>query len=225
MANCTVIPPVKGYLEFLRELTLQNNIVLIFDEVKTGFQIAYGGAQEYYNVTPDLSDTAKATGAGFPLAAVGGNKDLMETLSLLKVAQSATYHIYPVGMAACKAALEEMEKPGFYKGLWDKAERFQQGLQKMAGDLKLKVVVQGVGPVFQILFSDRRVKNYCEVVAFTKADQYATFWRSMLERGVLFNANHQECWFVSAVHTDEDIKITLEKAYESLEEVKKKHRQ
>jgi glutamate-1-semialdehyde 2,1-aminomutase len=225
MCNCGVITPESGYLEFLRDITLQNDIVLIFDEVKTGYRVAYGGAQEIYEIFPDLTVTAKALGAGFPIAAIGGKKDLMETIALSKVAQSATYHTNPVSMAACKAALEEMEKPGFFENLSEKGDRLQKGLRQMTDDLKIEAVIQGVGPVFQIHFSDRNtLKNYREMAMYTRPDDYAVFWRAMLDRGILFNAHQQECWFVSAAHSEEDIKITLEKAYESLEVVKKKHK-
>ncbi|MHB1319812.1 MAG: aspartate aminotransferase family protein, partial [Anaerolineae bacterium] len=212
MANAAVIPPRPGYLELLRRLTAQKGIVLIFDEVKTGFRLALGGAQEYYGVTPDLSVTAKALAAGFPIAAVGGKRDLMDVITQHRVVQSATYHTNPVSMAACRATILELSRPGFYQRLFELAESLQRGLQAAADELEMAVRVQGVGPVFQVLFSDRAVHNYREVATYTRPAEYARFWRAMMDRGVYFNPVQQECWFVSGVHTAEDVRATLERA-------------
>ncbi len=216
MANCTVIPPRPGYLELLRRLTAEKGIVLIFDEVKTGFRLALGGAQEHYGVTPDLSVAAKALAAGFPVAAVGGRRDLMDVITQNRVIQSATYHTNPVSMAATYATLKELNRPGLYQELFAAAERLQGGLQVAARELGVPTVIQGVGPVFQILFADRPVHNYREVVAHTRPEQYARFWSAMLERGVYFNPVQQECWFVSTAHTEEDVQATVERAREAL---------
>ena len=209
MANCGVIPPRPGYLEELRSLTARHGIVLIFDEVKTGFRLALGGAQEYYRVTPDLAVTAKAIGAGFPLAAVGGRKELMEVVSIHRVAQSATYQSNPVAMAACKAAMDELAAPGFYARLFETSTAIREGLRQAAGDAGVPVALQGVGPIFQVHFAERPLWEYRDVVQHARGDRYRTFWMAMFEQGVLFNPHHQECWFVSAAHGDADVAETV----------------
>ncbi len=221
LANCGVIPPKDGFLSLLRRLSEKHGVVLIFDEIKTGFRLALGGAQEYYGIVPDLAVTAKAIAAGIPLAAVGGRKELMESISLHRVAQSATYQTNPIAMAACKAALDEMARPGFYERLFKLGEDLQCGLRKIADELAVPVVVQGVGPLFQIFFSDRPLTHYREVVQYTKPEEYAVFWQGLLERGVLINPSQQECWFVSNAHTEEDVDKTLVSVREALAEVKK----
>ena len=216
MANCGVVPPRHGYLELLRRLTAAKGIVLIFDEVKTGFRLALGGAQEYYGVTPDLSVAAKAIAAGFPTAAVGGRRELMDVITQNRVVQSATYHTNPVVMAAVNATLRELSRPGFYRDLFHIAEVLQRGLQSAADEVGVPLVIQGVGPLFQIHFSDRPLHNYREVATYCRVEEYSRFWRAMLERGVYFNPMQQECWFVSSAHTEEDVRATVERTHEAL---------
>ncbi len=215
MANCGVIPPRPGYLEELRDLTARHGIVLIFDEVKTGFRLARGGAQEYYRIMPDLAVTAKAIAAGFPLAAVGGRKELMEVISLHRVAQSATYHTNPVAMAACKAAMEEIATPGFYTRLFQTSEALCDGLRRVAAEAGVPIVLQGVGPIFQVHFADRPLWEYRDLAQHARADQYTIFWQVMFERGVLFNSHYQECWFVSAAHGAAEVAESVAAAREA----------
>ena len=219
MANCGVVLPRPGYLELLRRLTAAKGIVLIFDEVKTGFRLALGGAQEYYGVTPDMSVAAKAIAAGFPTAAVGGRRELMDVITQNRVVQSATYHTNPVVMAAVSATLRELSRPGFYQGLFRTAESLQRRLQSAADEANIPVVIQGVGPLFQIHFADRPLHNYREVATYCRTEEYSRFWRRMLERGVYFNPMQQECWFVSSAHTEEDVRATVERAHQALDEI------
>ncbi|MBI4573914.1 MAG: glutamate-1-semialdehyde 2,1-aminomutase [candidate division NC10 bacterium] len=221
MANCGVIPPRPGYLEELRELTARHGIVLIFDEVKTGFRLARGGAQEYFRIMPDLAVTAKAIAAGFPLAAVGGRKELMEVISLHRVAQSATYHTNPVAMAACTAAMDEIAAPGFYTRLFQTSEALCDGLRRAGAEAGVPITLQGVGPIFQVHFADRPLWEYRDMVQHARADRYTIFWQAMFERGVLFNSHYQECWFVSAVHGETEVAETVAAAREAFAAVRK----
>ncbi|MFB3819291.1 MAG: aspartate aminotransferase family protein [Candidatus Methylomirabilales bacterium] len=219
MANCGVLPPRPGYLEALRELTARHGIVLIFDEVKTGFRLALGGAQEYYRIMPDLAVTAKALAAGFPIAAVGGRKELMDTISLHRVAQSATYHTNPVAMAACCAAMQEVTAPGFYARLFQTSEALCEGLRRAAAEAGIPTVLQGVGPIFQVHFAERPLWEYRDIVQHARADRYAVFWKSMFAQGILFNPHYQECWFVSSAHGEAEVAQTLAAAREAFARV------
>jgi glutamate-1-semialdehyde 2,1-aminomutase len=219
MANCGVLLPRPGYLEALRELTARHGIVLIFDEVKTGFRLGLGGAQEYYRIMPDLAVTAKALAAGFPIAAVGGRKELMDTISLHRVAQSATYHTNPVAMAACCAAMEEVTAPGFYARLFQTSEALCEGLRRAAAEAGVQTVLQGVGPIFQVHFAERPLWEYRDIVQHARADQYAIFWKSLFAQGILCNPHYQECWFVSSAHGDEEIARTVAAAREAFARV------
>lgn len=219
MANCGVILPRPGYLEELRELTARYGIVLIFDEVKTGFRLALGGAQEYYRIMPDLAVTAKAIAAGFPLAAVGGRKELMEVISLHRVAQSATYHTNPVAMAACKATMDELAEPGFYTRLFQTSTALCEGLRRAAAEAGVPIALQGLGPIFQVHFAERPLWEYRDLVQHARQDRYTVFWKTMFERGILFNPHYQECWFVSSAHGEAEVKETLAAAREAFSAV------
>jgi len=221
MGNTGCIEPKKGYLEFLRKITRENDILLIFDEVITGFRFSLGGAQEYYNVTPDISTFAKALGAGFPVAAICGRKDIMELIAENKVAHSGTYNTSPLVMAAVKTVLTELEENPPYEKLLHLGEKIRKGMEKIIRDAGVSVFAQGVGPMFQIWFSDRPITNYREAIKYSKQDQYFAFYQAMLKRGVFFNPGQLENWFISTAHTDEDIDITLEKTKGAIKEAKK----
>ena len=222
MGNCGCIAPKKGYLEFLRDITAQNDILLIFDEVITGFRLSYGGAQQYYNVVPDLATFAKALGGGFPIAALGGRKDIMDLIATNKVSHSGTYNTSLTVMAAAKAVLTELkDNEVIYEHLFRMGEKTMNGLAKVLNDAGVPVIAQGVGPMFQLWFSEREITNYREAVEFSRPNQYAAFYKSMLNRGVLFHPNQLENWFVSAAHTDEDVELTLQRAEDAIMEAKK----
>lgn len=216
MANCGVLPPRSGYLEELRRLTSEYGVVLIFDEVKTGFRLALGGAQEHYGILPDLAVLAKGLAAGFPLAALGGRKEIMQVISVHGVAQSATYHTNPVAMAACRATLDELRAPEFYPALLATSQSLREGLVRAAANANVPVQIQGVGPIFQVHFADRPLWEYRDVVQYSRRDPYDVFWKALFEEGVLINPQYQECWFVSAAHTEREVSETLlaaEKAF------------
>ncbi|MER3452291.1 MAG: aspartate aminotransferase family protein, partial [Acidimicrobiia bacterium] len=148
MGNTGVIPPRPGYLAFLREITKDHGIILIFDEVITGFRVALGGAQALYGVFPDLTTMAKALGGGFPVAALGGRRDLMEQVADGTVLHAGTYNANVVAVAAASASLELLARPGVYADLFRRAERLMSGIGGIFERAGIPAQVQGVGPMF-----------------------------------------------------------------------------
>jgi glutamate-1-semialdehyde 2,1-aminomutase len=210
MGNTGVIPPRPGYLQFLRDITAANDIVLIFDEVITGFRVALGGAQALYGVTPDLTTMAKALGGGFPAAAIGGRRDLMELLSDGAVLHAGTYNANTVAVAAAKASLELLARPGTHDDLHRHANRLMAGMRGIFERAGIPVAVQGVGPMFQFWFSETPIADYRDAADHLNSPKYAALARALHERGVLVHPSNIELWFVSTVHTDADIEETLD---------------
>ncbi|HET7037415.1 MAG TPA: aspartate aminotransferase family protein [Thermomicrobiaceae bacterium] len=226
-ANTGVIPPEPGYLEFLRELTRRHGALLIFDEVITGFRVAPGGAQQLYGVTPDLSTFAKALGAGFPIAAFGGSRAVMDLEARNEVMHGGTYTANLIALAAADATLNEMRAHG--DELWDRLNTFgprlREGIGAACREAGLRNIVQGVGPLWHIFFAKpdapdlARVTNYREALAYTSVDVFDRFHTAMLTRGVYFHPYHFERWFLSTAHDEEDVRETLEAAADAAEEV------
>ena len=209
MGNTGVIPPQPGYLQFLRDITTANGIVLIFDEVITGFRVALGGAQEYYGVTPDLTTMAKALGGGFPVAALGGRRDIMDQVSDGHVLHAGTYNANTVAIAATNASLEVLARPGTHDRLFALSERLLQGMGGIFERAGVPVQLQGVGPMFQFWFSETPVLDYRDAARHLNSPAYAALARALHERGVLVHPSNIELWFVSTAHTDADIDQTL----------------
>ncbi len=212
LGSVGVIPPLPGYLELLRKLTAQHGVVLIFDEVKTGFRVALGGAQELYGVIPDLSIAAKALGAGFPVGAVGGRKDLFEPFRRGEVAQGSTYQANPMVLAAALATIKELRTPGFFERITELGETLTDGLTALADEAGLPAYARGVGPLLQMVFADHVVNDYRDFARSTDAGAYRDFWRGMVDGGVMFAPQPTGCWFISGAHSEEDITKTLETA-------------
>jgi glutamate-1-semialdehyde 2,1-aminomutase len=219
MGNSTIVPPRPGYLELLRELTTRHGVVLIFDETKTGFRVALGGAQELYGVTPDLSTVAKAIGGGFPLAAVGGRRELFEPVIDGRVLHSATYHTNPPALAACVATMKELRRPGFFANVTALGEQLASGLTQAATEAGVSAFARGVGPLLQVVFAERESHNYRDLLRTIDDAAYRRFWASMLDRGVLFNPQPLECWFVSGAHGAAEVELTVESARAAFAEV------
>ena len=210
MGNTGVIPPQPGYLQFLREITAAHGIVLIFDEVITGFRVAPGGAQAYYGVTPDLTTMAKALGGGFPVAAIGGRREIMDQVSDGAVLHAGTYNANVVATAAASASLDVLTRPGTHERLFRLSERLMRGFGEILERAGVPVQVQGVGPMFQFWFSSTPIRNYRDAAAHLNSPKYAALARALHERGVLVHPSNIELWFVSTVHTDADIEATLQ---------------
>ncbi|USQ73756.1 aminotransferase class III-fold pyridoxal phosphate-dependent enzyme (plasmid) [Roseomonas mucosa] len=219
MCNTGCILPEPGYLEAMRDLTRKHGALLIFDEVITGFRIGLTGAQGHYGVTPDLSVFAKGLGGGFPVAAMGGRRDIMALVAEGRVSIAGTYNANAIAVAAANAALDELAQPGMYERLYRVSDRLREGLQRLVRDLRAPAHVVGLGPVFQLWFSREPIRNYRDAARHADHDAFRHWWEGMLERGVLFHPGAYENLFVSFAHTEDDVDRTLEAAEATLREM------
>ncbi|MHB1740471.1 MAG: aspartate aminotransferase family protein [Actinomycetes bacterium] len=215
--NTGCILPEPGYLELLRELTTRHGAMLIFDEVITGFRFARGGAQEWFGVTPDLTTLAKGLGGGFPVAAIGGSREAMRMIAEGRYSHSGTYNANVVQCAAVSATMDVLAEPGLYERQRALGDRLADGLRKLTTDAGIPALVEGLGTVFQLWFSDHRIHNWRDAVAYADEARFTRWYQEMLLRGVLFHPRQFENLFVSLVHTDEDVEATLVAAGEALE--------
>ena len=214
--NTGCILPEPGYLELLREETRKHGTLLIFDEVITGFRFARGGAQEWFNVMPDITTLAKGLGGGFPVAAIGGTREVMSIIAEGRYSHSGTYNANVVQCAAVSATMDLLAEPGLYERQRALGFRLADGLSKAAEDAGIPVRVEGLGTVFQLWFSEVAIRNWRDAEANAGEDLFRRWYQEMLVRGVLFHPSHLENLFVSLVHTDEDIDMTLEAATDAL---------
>jgi len=214
--NMNCIPPVEGYLPGLRELCDQFGVLLIFDEVMTGFRVALGGAQSLYNVLPDLSTFGKVIGGGMPVGAFGGKRGLMELVAPSgPVYQAGTLSGNPVAMAAGLAGLDLISAPGFYTALSAKTRMLTEGIQAEADFFGVPFTTTQVGGMFGLFFSDaKKIVNF-EQSGAVSVEMFKKFFHAMLERGIYLAPSAYEAGFVSSAHTDEHISATLNAARES----------
>jgi glutamate-1-semialdehyde 2,1-aminomutase len=218
MGNCASVMPKKGYLEFVRKLCDQYGIVLIFDEVKTGFRIAKGGAQEYFGVKSDLATYAKALGNGFPIAAIGGKKEIMGDIGFLKIPHGGTYAGNVVATAAACATLDELEA-----GALDKVNahgtRLMNGFSQVLSDRGVPGFVQGPPAMPGIVLTEEAgVFDYRDVAASNHTVYEQVIWK-LFEKGVMPDSGVHEPWFISASHTDADADRAIEAFDEAVQEV------
>lgn len=218
--NMNCIPPVPGFLETLRDVCDESGAVLIFDEVMTGFRVALGGAQEVYNVKPDLTTLGKIIGGGMPVGAFGGRRDIMQHLSPLgAVYQAGTLSGNPLAMAAGLKMMEIICRDGFYDELTAKTTKLVDGMQAEANAAGIPFSTHQVGGMFGLFFSEEeKVTNYQQVMQCNIA-RFNQFFHGMLERGVYMAPSAFEAGFVSNAHTDEDFAATLGAAREVFAEL------
>ena len=214
MCNTGCILPEPGYLQAMRELTAARGIVLIYDEVITGFRLGIAGAQGLYGIKPDLSVFAKGLGGGFPVAALGGRRDIMALVADGTVSMAGTYSSNTIAVAAANAALDELSRPGLYAEVFTRCERFYAGLERVLHDAKLPAYVTGIGPVLQVWFAEKPIRSYRDAARYASHERFRDWWEGMLDREVLFHPGAFENLFVSFAHSDEDIDQTLEAARE-----------
>jgi len=208
--NMGVIPPVPGFLEGLREITKQEGAVLIFDEVITGFRVAYGGAQALYGITPDMTCLGKIIGGGMPVGAYGGRAEIMDQVAPVgPVYQAGTLSGNPVAMVAGLETLKLLAKEGVYEGLDSLAAELTDGMREAAEEFGLPVCINRVGSMFTLFFTDREVRDY-EGAASADVDMYKRYFHGLLERGVYVAPSQFEAGFLSLAHTREDVERTLE---------------
>ncbi len=222
--NMNCIAPLPGYLEGLRALCTQYQVVLIFDEVMTGFRVALGGAQSLYGVTPDLTTFGKIIGGGMPVGAYGGRRELMEQVTPNgPVYQAGTLSGHPVALAAGLAMLKLIQTPSFYDALAARAKQLCDGLQTVADDLDVPFHAHHVGGMFGLFFSRSMPINLGQVTA-TDSGIFARFFHAMLRRGIYLAPSSFEAGFLSSAHSQQDITDTLQATHEALQEATRSHK-
>ncbi len=211
-ANNGVILPEEGFLEALRQLTQEHDSLLIFDETFTGFRVALGGAQAYFDVRPDLTVFGKAMGGGYPLAGFGGAKEIMDLIVERKVSRAGTYNSNSIGVAAGIAVIEELSRDdgAAFERMTDLGARIMRGMEEIFVEFGLPLVVQGLGSMFSALFTDQPLRTYRDSFRLDH-ELYARFWLELLERGVRVWNTARSLWLISAAHTEEDVALTLDR--------------
>jgi glutamate-1-semialdehyde 2,1-aminomutase len=215
-ANMGVVAPAQGFLEGLREITKREGALLIFDEVITGFRVAYGGAQQVYKIVPDLTVLGKIIGGGLPVAAYGGRREIMERVAPLgPVYQAGTLSGNPLAMRAGLVMLPKLQGSGFYDDLNRKTERLANGLRAALKATGVPGTVNVAGSLLTVFFSENPVRNYADAKKSDTA-RFGKCFQEMLQRGFFLPPSQYEAWFISGAHTDADIDATIAAAGESL---------
>lgn len=214
LGNVGLILPEEGYLEEVRKITAENDVLLIFDEIITGFRLGMGGAQERFGVRPDITTLGKVVGGGFPLGVVGARREIMEHMAPAgDVYQAGTFNGNPISLCAGLAAVETLEREKIHTKLEKLGDELVRALEDIISDRKLGgVSISGIASMFQIFFGQfdgRPPRNYEEALKCDKEKYLELFWR-MLRRGVFLPPSQFETCFISAAHSDEDIETTIE---------------
>jgi glutamate-1-semialdehyde 2,1-aminomutase len=216
VGNIGCVLPKPGFLEAVRKLTRKYGVVLIFDEVMTGFRVSFGGAQAYYGIKPDMTCLGKVIGGGLPVGAYGGRKEIMSMVSPEgPVYQAGTLSGNPLAMTAGIETLKELSKPGTYKSIEKKSAMLEEGLRDAAKRAGVKTRFYRAGSMFCTYFTDIDVIDYATA---KKADtqKFSRFFSEMLERGVNLAPSQFEAGFMSLAHSERDIEATVAAAYKSL---------
>ncbi len=214
--NMGCVPPEPGFLAGLRQVCDQYGIVLILDEVMTGFRVSYGGAQQLYGVKPDLTCLGKVIGGGLPVGAYGGKREIMEKISPLgPIYQAGTLSGNPLAMIAGIETLKALSKPGVYKTLEKLSADLEKGLRAAATEAGVPVTLNRVGSMFTTFFTDQKVKDFASAKT-SDTEKFGRFFRSMLSNGVNLAPSQFEAAFMSLAHTRADINKTIEAARKSL---------
>jgi len=207
--NMGVVPPEEEFLPFLRDITRRYGALLVFDEVMTGFRVAYGGAQERFGIDPDLTCLGKIIGGGLPVGAYGGKRKIMEQVAPTgPVYQAGTLSGNPLAVTAGLATLKVLQRPGTYAELEDKSARLAAGLARAAAEAGVPVTLNRVGAMLCLFFTGGPVKNYRDACA-ADTTRFAAFFRAMLDEGVYLAPSQFEAVFMSLAHTDEQIEQTV----------------
>jgi len=222
--NMGVVVPQKSFLQGLRKITQKYKALLIFDEVITGFRVAWGGAQELYGIDPDITCLGKIIGGGLPVGAYGGKKEIMELIAPLgPVYQAGTLSGNPVTMAAGITTLEKLQKnKNAYRYLDSLASQLEQGLLQAARKANIKIVINRVGSMMTIFFTDNPVTDY-ESAKKSDTQKFAEFFHGMIEKGIYLPPSQFEAFFVSLSHTEEAIQETVKSAEIVFQNIDAKH--
>jgi glutamate-1-semialdehyde 2,1-aminomutase len=211
--NMNCIPPIPGFLQGLRTICNDYGSVLIFDEVMTGFRVALGGAQAFYDVIPDLTTLGKVVGGGLPVGAFGGRREIMEMIAPLgPVYQAGTLSGNPVAMTAGLTTLKLIQAPGFHERLSSQTQKLVNGILNRAHDADIPMTANHVGGMFGLFFTEEE-----EVTSYSQAtncnlDRFKLFFHGMLEQGIYLAPSAFEAGFISSAHGSEQIEVSLQAA-------------
>src|SRR5215467_10858474 len=207
------VPPGEGYLQFLRDMTAEHRSLLIFDEVMTGFRVAFGGAQELYKIKPDLTTLGKIIGGGLPVGAYGGRAEIMDMIAPLgPVYQAGTLSGNPLAMAAGLATLHELKKnPAIYRQLEQRTAALVDGVLTAAKKKGVPLFAHRVGSMFTWFFQSGPVSDW-DTAAKSDTQAFGGFHRKMLDGGIYLPPSQYEALFLSAAHSEEDIEKTIQAA-------------
>ncbi len=220
MGNMGIIPPRDGYLNELRELTTEHGIVLIFDEVITGFRVAYGGAQTYYNVIPDMSCLGKIIGGGLPVGAYGGKQEIMQCVAPEgDVYQAGTLSGNPLAVTAGIITLQHLAKPGVYEELESRADALASGIAEATKNHGIDAWHSRVGSMLMLYFTSETVTD-ADGARTADTERYRQYFWGLLERGVYVAPSQFEAGFVSLAHSEENINTTVHTATQVLSQLK-----
>ena len=209
--NCVL--PVAGFLEGLRRICNDYQSLLIFDEVMTGFRVALGGAQELFNVMPDITTLGKVIGGGMPVGAFGGSKEIMNHLAPVgPIYQAGTLSGNPIAMTAGIVTLTLISAPGFYDSLGENTKQFAEDMKSRANKMNIPLSVNYAGGMFGVFFTDEDKVTSFEQVTSCNLEMFKQFFQMMIDHGVYMAPSSYEAGFVSAAHTKEDFDATLNKA-------------
>jgi glutamate-1-semialdehyde 2,1-aminomutase len=212
VGNMGCVPPQPGYLEAVRKLTKANGALLIFDEVMTGFRVARGGAQELYNVAPDITTLGKIIGGGLPVGAYGGSRELMNHIAPAgAIYQAGTLSGNPLSMTAGLVTLRRLRDKSVYKRLEASSRKLCEGLATAARETATKTITNRVGSMWTSFFTDEPVVDW-QTANRANREQYGKFFHAMLNEGVYLAPSQFEAAFVSLAHTDELIEQTVDAA-------------
>jgi glutamate-1-semialdehyde 2,1-aminomutase len=213
--NMGVVPPEEGFLEGLRALTEAHGAVLIFDEVMTGFRVAYGGAQELYDIEPDVTTLGKVIGGGLPVGAYAGKREMMETVAPAgPMYQAGTLSGNPLAMTAGIETLKVLREPGVFDAIEQKAAKLAGGVGEAAEEAGVPIHQTRVGTMFSNFFSAGPVTDYASAKA-SDTERFGRYFHAMLERGIYIAPSQFEAGFISLAHSDEDIERTVGAAREA----------
>ncbi|MEA1966133.1 MAG: glutamate-1-semialdehyde 2,1-aminomutase, partial [Euryarchaeota archaeon] len=209
LGNIGPILPYQDYLKDVRRVTEENDVLLIFDEVITGFRLSLGGAQEYFGVVPDMTTLGKIIGGGFPIGVFGGRKEIMELISPSGgVYQAGTFSGNPVSIASGLAVLDVLESENVHARLNAEGDKLRSALRDLVSDLKLPYAVSGIASMFKVFFGSMP-RNYQDALTCDK-EEYLRFFHRMLGEGVFLPPSQFETNFLSIAHTKEDIDKTID---------------
>lgn len=218
-ANMGVVLPLDGYLQTIRDLCSEEDALLIFDEVITGFRLARGGAQEVFGINADITCLGKIIGGGLPAAAIGARADIMDMLAPLgPVYQAGTLSGNPLATAAANATLDILAKEGTYEKLESSASELEKGLAQAAKEARIPMTINRIGSIMSCFFTDKEVLNFTDVQS-TNIKIWKQFFLKMLEQGIYLAPSAYEAMFISLAHTKDDISKTIEASQKSLKEI------